>query len=65
MPDKDKVEFFVRWKGYGDDARTWESFELFAYDAPSVVQEYLVSVLHKKKEEDKEDRKEEAKGSRR
>lgn len=39
------MEFLVKWKGYGDSDRTWECFELFSYDAPEIVQEYLIRVL--------------------
>ena len=39
------MEFLVKWKGYGDSDRTWECFELFSYDAPEIVQEYLIKVL--------------------
>ncbi len=43
--DQNKVEFFVKWKGYGAQDRTWEPFEMFAYDAPDMAQEYLVKTM--------------------
>ena len=30
-------QFLVKWKGYDDGARTWESFDMFAYDAPGIA----------------------------
>ena len=44
-PDGDRIEFLVRWKGYGDVDRTWESFEMFAYDAPDTAEEYLIKAF--------------------
>lgn len=51
MKDEDRIEFLVKWKNYGAADRTWENFEMFAYDAPDTVQEYLVKILSNKEEE--------------
>lgn len=32
--EQSRLHFLVKWKGYDDGARTWESFDMFAYDAP-------------------------------
>ena len=37
----------MKWKGYALEDRTWESFEMFAYDAPDIVQRYLCRVMNK------------------
>ena len=37
IPSEDKIEFLVRWEKYGAEDSTWESFEMFAYDAPQIV----------------------------
>jgi hypothetical protein len=45
IPSDDRIEFLVRWKSYGPAENTWEEFEMFAFDAPDVVQDYLIKVL--------------------
>ena len=49
--DKERIEFKVRWKGYGQKASTWEPFDYFAYDAPDIVQKYVIGLLAKGKGE--------------
>ncbi len=42
----------MRWQGYEECDDTWEEFEVFAYDAPMIVSDYLVKIFQddKKKE---------------
>jgi hypothetical protein len=48
IEDEEKIQFKVRWQGYHEADDTWEDFELFAFDAPDIVSEYLVKVFSKK-----------------
>ena len=44
----EQIEFLVRWKGYEAAHDTWESFDMFAEDAPDIVQKYLINEVFKK-----------------
>jgi hypothetical protein len=35
----------VRWQNFTSEEDTWENFGMFAYDAPEMVEDYLVGML--------------------
>jgi hypothetical protein len=43
--DGEKIQFFVRWKGYRPEENTWETFDFFAHDAPEISQKYMGQIL--------------------
>ena len=45
---KNELMFLIKWKGYSDKDATWEQFESFAKDTPSLVKSYIFGFFDEK-----------------